>query len=461
MRNSKVLTNYFDDVAINPMHLRLIFLVGIAYFFDIADNYNFGFISPILVKSWGISLTQVGQINSIFFIGMFFGGLLGGVVSDKLGRKKGFLFSIFTFSVFSIINGLAQNFSIFLLGRFFTGVGVASLIIVATPYLLEMLPKDNRGKWQSIAVGAGCVAIPIIGAVVKLVLPLGSEAWRIVYFIGGIGLIVAILGIFWLKESPRWLVSQGRISEAEKIVEEITGQKADLSNASNKILEKAHKLQDLKEIFNKKNIKNTLVLLSIFSIGYPAAFIFINWVPTLFSLKGYSLEDTTLLTLFISFGMVIGPFLASLISDKLGRKLSIVVIFTGAAILSVIYAFLSTKIAIIAVAVAIATLLQANSPVTLAYLGELYPTNIRSTAVGVIYSIGRLTTALVSVIVPVVNAKFGYIGVFALMGSLLIITSTITGIWGAQTAHKSLEELNEKYKSAHLNDVYKKSLNPQ
>jgi len=449
MKNNKTLTNYFDSVPINTMQFRLIFLVGIAYFFDIADNYNFSFIAPILVKSWGISLIQVGQINSMFFIGMFCGGLLGGVVSDKLGRKKGFLISISIFSVFSIINGLAANFSIFLLGRFFTGIGVASLIIIATPYLLEMLPRDNRGKWQAIAVGAGCIAIPIVGIIVKLVIPLGSESWRIVYFIGGLGLIAAFLGIFWLKESPRWLVSQGKISEAEKILEEITGQKADLSNTVSELLQKRKIRKDIKDIFNRQNIKITLVLLSIFTIGYSAAFIFINWAPTLFSKRGYSLEDTSLLTLFISFGMVVGPFFASLISDKIGRKISIVVIFTLAAILSIIYANLEIKVIIIAVAVVIAIMLQANSPLTLAYLGELYPTNIRGTAVGIIYSLGRLTIALVSVIVPIVNAKYGYVGVFSLMGILLSITSAITGIWGVQTVGKSLEELNDKSQDSH------------
>lgn len=444
MKNNKIVTNYFDNVSINFMHFRLIFLVGLAYFFDIADNYNFSFIAPILVKSWGISLTQVGQVNSIFFIGMFFGGLFGGVVSDKIGRKKGFLISIFVFSIFSIMNGLAPNFSIFILGRFFTGIGVASLVIIATPYLLEMLPKDSRGKWQALAVGAGCVAIPIIGITVKLIIPIGPESWRIVYFIGGLGLIAAFLGIFWLKESPRWLVSKGRVAEAEKVVEEITGQKADLRGDSSELIQKTKIISDIKEIFSRQNIKNTLVLLSIFTIGYSAAFIFINWAPTLFSTKGYSLQDTSLLTLFISFGMVGGPFIASLISDKIGRKVSIVVIFVIAAILSIVYSSLEIKAIIIAVAVVIATMLQANSPITLAYLGELYPTSIRNTAVGIVYSLGRLAIALVSGIVPIVNAKYGYAGVFSLMAILLLVTSGITGIWGVHTTGKSLEELNEK-----------------
>ena len=78
----------------------------------------------------------------------------------------------------------------------------------------------------------------------------------------------------------------------------------------------------------------------------------------------------------------------------------------------------------------------------MAYLGELYPTNIRSIASGIIYSIGRITIALVSSIVPIINFKFAYLGVFVLMGILMAITAITTIIWGEQTSGKSLEEVN-------------------
>lgn len=440
MENNKVINDYFDNV--NITHFRMIVLVGIAYFFDIIDNYNFSFISPILAKYWNISLTQIGQINSIFFLGMFFGGLFGGTISDIFGRKKAFLISIFLFSIFSIFSGISPNVQIFMIGRFFTGIGVSSLVIVSTPYLLEMLPKDNRGRWQAISVGTGCIAIPLLGICIKLIVPLGSQSWRIVYLIGGLGLIVTLLGIRWLKESPRWLVSQGKVKEAEMIVEEITGKKTDLSLIGNSNLEKLSVGKAAKEIFKKKHIKNTLVLISIFAISYPAGFIFINWVPILYSTKGYSIQETSSLNLFISFGMTLGPFFASLISDRFGRKISIIFIAVSSAVLAFIYGNLDNNILIILVAVILAILIQGNSPITLAYLGELYPTNIRSIASGIIYSIGRITIALVSSIVPIINLKFAYLGVFVLMGILMAITAITTIIWGEQTSGKSLEEVN-------------------
>ena len=284
------------------------------------DNYNFGFVAPAIIKSWGISLAQVGQVNSLFFVGMFLGGLLGGYLSDRIGRRKSLLFSLLVFSVFSIANGLVGSFLPFLVSRFCTGIGVASLVIVAVPYLAEMLPKETRGKWQALSIGLGCVAIPFLGIACKLILPLGPEAWRLIYISGGLGLVAFLFGIFWLKESPRWLVSKGRIAEAEKILEEIVGHRIELSVTESTPVKKENFGRVLLAMFDRRNARNSLVLMSIFMLAYPAAFIFINWAPTMFSTKGFPLKDVLLLTMLMSFGLAAGPFLATYVSDKGGRK---------------------------------------------------------------------------------------------------------------------------------------------
>jgi putative MFS transporter len=438
---SKVMTNYFDGLPVNTVQRGIVSLIGFGIFFDMMDNYNFGFIAPAIIKSWNLSLTQVGQINSLFFIGMFVGGLLGGFLSDRIGRRISLLISLFVFSVFSIANGLANSFFPFLISRFLTGIGVASLVIVAVPYLAEMLPKETRGKWQAFSIGLGCMAIPFLGIACRLILPLGPEAWRLIYLSGGLGLIIFVLGIFWLKESPRWLVSRGRVAEAEAILEGIVGFGVDLRDTENNPVRKEHIGRILLDMFDRRNARNTLVLMSIFMLGYPAGFIFINWAPTLFSTKGFPMSDVLLLTMLMSFGLAAGPFLATQISDKGGRKVPIVAMFAASALLALVYANTDAKALAIGIAIVIAFLLQANSPTTLAYLSELYPTYMRNTASGVVYSAGRLAVALVHVIVPIVNRKYGYQGVFTMMGLLCVLTASVTGIWGMRTSGKSLEEL--------------------
>lgn len=83
-------------------------------------------------------------------MGMLFGGLFGGFFSDLIGRRKALLGSALVFSIFSVGNGLAPNLSVFMLMRFMTGIGVASLIIVAVPYLVEMLPAESR-LWLQVS----------------------------------------------------------------------------------------------------------------------------------------------------------------------------------------------------------------------------------------------------------------------------------------------------------------------
>jgi MFS transporter, putative metabolite:H+ symporter len=436
-------TEFFDSIPLNKKQLRLIFLASAAFFFDLADNYNFGFIAPILVKRWHISLDDVAHVNAIFFVGMFLGGLLGGFISDKMGRKKAFLGSLLFFSLFSLLNGLAPNIGIFKFFRFLTGVGVASLVIISTPYLLEMLPKENRGKWQAIAVGIGCAAIPVIGLLVKLIVPLGENAWRIVYFFGATGILLFPLGLVWLKESPRWLVSKGHIREAEQVFKEITGYEADFSSSllgQNKFSKK----QQYKDFLQKKHLKNTILLLSIFAVAYPAGFIFINWTPTLYSQKGHSMDETLFLSMFISFGLVPGPFIASFLTDRLGRKKSILWLYGAAVLTAVLFGFVSITSFVIAIAVLLAILLQATNPISLAYIGELYPTHIRSTASGFVYSLGRLAIALVSLVVPLVNRNFGYSGVYVFMAILILITCVGVFSFGRETSGISLEEINNK-----------------
>lgn len=443
MESVKVLTSFFDGVQVKSKHLKIVFLIATGILFDMMDNYNFSFVAPTLMKNWGLTMEQIGQINSVFFIGMLVGGMIGGFISDHIGRKKAFLASSVFFSVFSMINGLASSVNMFMAMRFLTGIGIASLIVVAVPYMVEMLPAESRGKWLALSIGAGYVGIPFIAVICKVIIPMAPENWRYIYFIGSGGLITFLLGLLWLEESPRWLVAKGRIAQAEKIVEKMTGLKADLSEVV-RISEKPSVWYVLREMFSKHHIRNTLVLLEIYWLAYAAGVSFISFAPTLLVTKGFSVADGLTLSMLMSFGFVIGPFVAASISDKGGRKVPIVVATLIMLILSVIYAMLENKLTIVTVAVLMAVLIQVLYALTQTYLSELFPTNIRNAASGIIYSTGRITIAIAMVIVPVINKSYGYVGVFVLIGVLFFISTVTVGIWGVRTGGKSLEELNVK-----------------
>jgi putative MFS transporter len=135
-KSHKVLTDYFDSVEINLKQKVIVILLGFGFFFDFIDTINFSLVAPVLIKKWNLSLAQVGQINSVFFIGMFIGGLLGGYISNLIGRKKTILACILVFSLSSILSGFANGFLSILLLRFITGIGTAGFVVVTNLYLI-------------------------------------------------------------------------------------------------------------------------------------------------------------------------------------------------------------------------------------------------------------------------------------------------------------------------------------
>ncbi|EHQ28921.1 MFS transporter [Mucilaginibacter paludis] len=431
---------YFDGLPVTGKQRRIVFLLAFGFFFDFMDNSNFGVVAPAILKLWHLSLQQIGWINSAFFIGMFIGGISGGHLSNVFGRKKVLLASIAFFSVFSLFNGLAPGFITFLLARLLTGIGTASLVVVTNLYLIEMLPGESRGRWQALVFALGVLGIPILGLLNKIIIPSGPEAWRVLYFLGGAGFLAFFAGLIWLRESPRWLVSKGRIAEAELILGDITGLDIRL-NPSTSVPEKAFGLvYTIRSLTGQANLRRTIVLTSIFWVGYPA-YAILGWLPTLFSKKGFSLDETASFSICLALGLTAASFVASLISDLGGRKWSIITLFLSAGILSLLYGHLESKYLIFGFVILFSLVVQALNPITSTYLAELYPTPIRGLAVGLIYSIGRIAIAFVQLLIAPISERFGDVGVFTFTAVLFAVPAAITALWGERTSGRSLENL--------------------
>ena len=180
MTERKVISNFFDEVPLTKTHLKLIVIIAIAMVFEQADNYNFSFIAPVLREYWGLSIQQIGFINSLFALGMLIGTFIFGLCSDLLGRKKTLLITAFIFFAGSLLNGLAPNVEIFTVMRFLTGLGISGVLIVAPSYMMEMLPSKGRGRIFGIATTVGFLGIPAIAFLCNIILPLGGEHWRLV-----------------------------------------------------------------------------------------------------------------------------------------------------------------------------------------------------------------------------------------------------------------------------------------
>lgn len=442
--------HYLDDARMCLEHYKFLIILALAYAFDQMDLFTFSFVAPALTKHWGVSMEWIGLVNSCTFVGMLFGCWFGGWLSDVIGRRKAFLFSVLFFSTFSVLNGVAPNKELFLVFRTLTGFGILSMVVVAMVYITEILPAASRGKWQAISLATGLLSVPLIGQIAERIVPSSPEGWRYIFFIGGTGFVIFALALSWLKESPRWLITKGRYTEAEAIIQRFTpGNKVDIQNEASipvegtVIKKEAGTREALKEIFSKKYAQKTSVLIIMvccITVGY---FMFFAWMPTLLNEYGFSLDDALWMSALVSFGSPIGNYLAAAFTDKGGRKIPIVIYSVLVGILTIVFGTIKIPMLIVGIGFVVRVLMDGVFVVMWSYLAESYPTHIRNSGTGFIYSTGRLLTAVAMIVVPMIYKSFGYVTLFSIIGIMFLLVAISTGIWGEKTAGLSLDEIGQ------------------
>lgn len=409
-----------------------------------------------------------------YFIGMTTGGFMGGVISDFIGRRKTFLLAMILFSTCSVINGLPiDNLAVFIIARSLTGFGVFCLMVCSQTYIAEMAPAESRGKWQGLVAAAGFCAVPVIAFMCRVIVPLSPEAWRVIFYFGGIGIVGFVIAYKFLPESPRWLVSRGRIDEAEAIVTKITKRPIDLSECAKKVPPRINVGEVLYGMFSKKYIGRTVLLLLIFFTITPAGFTFTSWtgkllatIPVIDPATGQAMIDAvtgkplmvydqaTMLTIMtiISCGVPAGCFLASLIADKGGRKIPLAIMLALAACASLLFANVSTNFYLAALCGFLFSVFNmAGSFILFSYTAESYPTQMRNTAGGAHNGMARLSVSGFQQLVPIILAAFGgTVGmvnydipaIFTTCAILFIIPVPLILIFGQRTGGRSLEDIS-------------------
>ncbi|ACL19939.1 major facilitator superfamily MFS_1 [Desulfitobacterium hafniense DCB-2] len=435
---------YFDDMKLTSSHKRMLWLAAICYMFDQMDVGTFAYAAPVLVKTWGLTMEQIAQVNSYGFVGMFLGAIFGGWIADKIGRKKTIILCVAIFSLGSLGNALAFNFHTLAITRFFTGLGVIGMLVVAMVYIAEMMPSEHRGRYQALTMACGTIAIPVGAAFARWVVPLSTESWRYIFVLGGTSILLLPFCFIVFKESPRWLVSKGRITEAEKVIREITGREVDLSSEVPEKIKKSSSLSTLKLILSKEYLKRTIILVIITDGVVLGAQMLGGFYPAI--LQEYAGFQLTLVLSIMAlswWGIPFGDLSASLVSDKGGRKgpLALFSIINGMTF--VVCGFFPTPAVIIA-AVFLSRVFGGGSvSILYTYLAESYPTHIRSTAVGLIMGQVRILSAVIVLIVPPILATYGWLGVHLVNAGIIIVTAIVALIFGQKTSKRTLEEINK------------------
>lgn len=161
---------------------KLLGVAGVGWMFDAMDVGILSFIIAALGMEWNLTATEKGWIGSVNSIGMAVGAIFFGILADKVGRKKIFMWTMLLFSVTSGLSALASSLAIFLILRFFIGMGLGGELPVASTLVSESVKKEERGRVVVLLESFWAVGWILAAIISYFVIPADFwpiEGWRV------------------------------------------------------------------------------------------------------------------------------------------------------------------------------------------------------------------------------------------------------------------------------------------
>ena len=437
----------------------MVTLLSLGGMFEFYDLFMTGYIIPGLVKAGLLTGVSLGIFSgpAVFvastFFGLFIGTFVFGFVADKYGRRAIFTFSMLAYCAATLVMAFQQTGWGVCLWRMIAGIGIGVELVTIDTYVAELVPKHMRGRAfafnQCVAFGV----VPVVALLAYILVPLkplGWDGWRWVVAIGAIGALFVWFLRRAIPESPRWLLTHGRLNEAEIITTQIEA-KVVADRGGNALAQPAaHDVEDLSargafsEIWRPPYRSRTIMLM-VFQFFQTFGFYgFAAWVPTLIAKQiGINLAGSLQYAFIIAIANPFGPLLAMTFADKFERKWQLVGAAICIAVFGVLFSQQSTMPLLILFGVLITLSNNILSYSFHSYQSELFPTRVRARAVGFTYAFSRISTVFASFIIGFFFSHFnGTTGVFSLIAFAMLMVVLSIGIFGPRTSNLELEKIS-------------------
>jgi MFS transporter, putative metabolite:H+ symporter len=447
-----------DNVPICRFHRRLALLVGLGLFFDSFDNTLSSGVLASLLPTGFSTLALNSLFLSASFAGLAIGAALSGWLSDRLGRSFAFQFSLGLFGVLALCAAMAPSMEVLIGLRFLMAIGMGAEYVICYGMITEFIPRSHRGRYLGLLGIFGGVGVSLSSLVGWVVIPAWS--WRAMFVIGGVGALVA----WWLRrrmpESPRWLESRGRYDEAEAVVQKIETQSGVLPQAAspNPIVHEAHVKPEwvpITVLFSRPVIRRTLMALILTVACLFGSYSVTGWMPTFFVQQGMTVTKSLGFNAAIMSGYVAGPLLCMLLADRLGRRRSIMLAGTLAAVFAGIYPFMTKPGLTIAVGFVLVAMAASFLTLCLGTVPEFFPTAFRFRGGGFAQTVGRVGLIASPFIVLWLFSSNGIIGVILVVSGMYIVVTAFYAVARVDTSSEALAHIAPAGDSADAADEFK------
>jgi MFS family permease len=454
-----------DRLPWSGWHWRILLGLGAVWILDGLEVTIVGALGDRLTQPGsGLELTaaQVGAAASAYVTGAVLGALGFGYLTDRLGRKRMFLVTLFLYLAATVATSLATSAAFFFVCRFLTGAAVGGEYSAINSAVDELIPARVRGAVDLVVNGSFWLGAAA-GAVLSIYLleptrfPL-NLGWRLAFALGAVLGIVIMLVRRHVPESPRWLFLHGRLNEAERIVSAIetrvAHEQGPLPEVDRHIvvqLPTSVGLGNLAPTLLRTYPKRTVLGLSLF-IGQAFLYNAIFFTQALVLSKFFGVRDARvgLFIIPLALGNFLGPLLLGPLFDRLGRKVMIAFSFIAAGVLLIATGLLFQWGLLSATTLTIGWVVVfffASAAASSAYLtvSEIFPVEIRAMAIALFYAVGTGIGGIAGPVLFGLAIEIGSVSAIArgyYLGAMLMVLAGVVEIAiGVEAAQKPLEQV--------------------
>ncbi|UOO89720.1 MFS transporter [Vitreoscilla massiliensis] len=417
-----------EDIPLNAFHKKLTFYSAGGPFLD---GYVLSILGVVMLQistDLQLSTAWQGLIAASALIGVFIGGFLGGWFTDKYGRKVLYLLDLVAIVGFSVAQFWVESAWMLFVWRLLIGIAVGADYPIATSFLAEFLPRKSRGPRLAAMVSVWFLGAAVAYIVGELIMRSGiTDAWRYVLASSIIPGAIFLIARAGTPESPRWLLNKGRIEEADHVIKKIYGQEYSIIDLSEQHVDEDSKVT-VSELFHSGYGKRMLFVNIFWTCAILPLFAIYAFAPQVLQALHLTGDMAAWGSVAITILFLIGCIAATLLIEVMGRKRMLFHSFLWSGVMLFLLGLYpdASPLIVLVLFGGYAVFIGGAQVMEYVYPNELFPTEVRASAVGLGTSITRIGAAIGTYLLPFALVNWG-------IGATMIVAAVICfiGAWSA------------------------------
>ncbi len=401
-----------ESDKITRQHYKILGMSWAGWIFDFYDLILFTFLLIPIAKEYGFSDLQMSYILGSSLAATAVGGVIFGILSDRYGRKSVLQWTIITYSIGTFFSGLAGSFWFLMVFRVITGLGVGGEWATGQTYVSETFPAKVRGRYCAFMQTGAPLGIALASIVGGLLAP--SIGWRACFFVSILPALMVIYIRKKLPESDLWI--QGKQIRAQ-------------NKGANQPKEPGM-LENFLNLFTGEHRKYFILALVLAIFDMSAYWLTYSWMPGyLHTERNFTMTKSAIWILVTQSGGFAGYFFFGFVADKLGRRpaysIFSVIMAIGLVMITVFWDYVVMYPLIILFFMFMVGFGTGMFGGYGSLFSELFPTSVRSTAMGSAFNLARGIQFITPVAISLIATRYGLGGGIALAA----VFALLTGIW--------------------------------